>query len=121
MIVPTVDLAVAINEAVRESDEWFDEDDDLDRLARAIDSIAGELDPVDAAARLAFRVTYAQAFTEGNKRTALLLARWLLDHNGVDGEVLLPPDDEIIAELLVKAAAGLDVEAAIVERLTSRR
>ena len=27
--LPTVDLAVAINEAVRELDEWFDESDDL--------------------------------------------------------------------------------------------
>lgn len=119
--MPTVDLAVAINAAARESDEWFDEPDDIARLASAIDAISGETDPVAAAARLAFRVARAQAFAEGNKRTALLLARWLLDHNGVDGETILPVDDEGLAELLVKAASGLDVEKAIVERLRSRQ
>jgi len=45
---------------------------------------------VDAAAVLAYRVTRAQGFTEGNKRTALLLARWLLDRNGIDGAVIIP-------------------------------
>jgi len=95
--LPTIDLAVAINEAVRESDEWFDEPDDIARLASAIESIGGESDPVVAAARLTFRVAHAQAFDEDNKRTALLLARWLLDHNGVDGETILPVDDEGLA------------------------
>lgn len=121
MILPTVDLAVAINEAVRESDEWFDDDDDLDRVSRAIESIDELVDPIEAAARLAFRVAHTQAFGEANKRTALLLAKWLLDHNGVGSARILPPDDEGIGDLLVKAAAGLDVEAAIVERLESRR
>ena len=118
--MPTVELAVAINEAVREGDEWFEESDDLERLAKAIDSVADEVDPVAAAAKLAFRVAHAQAFGEGNKRTALLLARWLLDHNGVDGEAILPVDDEAMGSLLVKAASGLDVEADIIERLASR-
>jgi hypothetical protein len=39
----------------------------------------------------------------------------------VDSARILPPDDEGIGDLLVKAAAGLDVEAAIGERLESRR
>ena len=120
MRLPTVELAVAINEAVREGDEWFEESDDLDRLARAIDSIGDEVDPVAAASKLAFRVARAQAFGEGNKRTALLLARWLLDHNGVDGETILPVDDEALGDLLVKAASDVDVEAAIIDLLTSR-
>lgn len=121
MRLPPVDLAVAINEAVREVDEWFDESDDLERLARAIDSVGDEVEPVVAAAKLAFRVARAQAFEEGNKRTALLLARWLLDHNGVDGEMILPVDDEVLGDLLVKAASGVDVEAAIIERLSGRK
>ena len=121
MRLPTVDLAVAINEAVREVDEWFDEADDLGRVARAIDSVGDEVDPVVAAAKLAHRVAGAQAFGEGNKRTALLLARWLLDHNGVYGEMILPVDDEEFGDLLVKAASGVDVEAAIIERLVGHK
>lgn len=121
MRLPTVDLAVAINEAVREADEWFDESDDLERVARALDSVGDEVNPIAAAGKLAFRVALAQAFGEGNKRTALLLARWLLDHNGVDGEMILPVDDQALADLLVKAASGVDVEAAIVAHLSSRQ
>ncbi len=62
----------------------------------------------------------AQAFGEGNKRTALLLARWVLDHNGQDGAMLLPPDDRQLANLLIQAAAGANVEADIVSLLTDR-
>jgi prophage maintenance system killer protein len=61
-----------------------------------------------------------QAFGEGNKRTALLLARWLLDRNGVDGAAVLPPDREF-GDLLVRAAAGNDVESEIVALLVARR
>jgi prophage maintenance system killer protein len=114
-------LAIAINEAVREGDEWFDEQDDLDRITTALQSIQEMSDPVAAAARLAFRVAVTQAFTEGNKRTALLLARWVLDHNGIDGARFLPSDDEQLPVLLVKAAAGLDVEQEILDVLESRR
>ena len=118
---PSVELAVAINEAVRESDEWFTDADELDRLRRAIDSIRDESDAIRAAAHLTFRVARTQAFGEGNKRTALLLARWLLDHNGEDGERVLPTDDQVLADLLVKAASDVDVESAIVDLLNSRR
>ena len=67
-------------------------------------------DPVEAAARLACRITRAQAFGEGNKRTALLLARWILDRNGLDGSQILPAADRKVADLLVRAASGADVE-----------
>jgi prophage maintenance system killer protein len=66
-------------------------------------------DAVEAAAVLVYRVTRAQAFGEANKRTALLLARWLLDRNGLDGSAIIPPDDRRLADLLIKAAAGRDV------------
>lgn len=118
---PTLALAVAVNRSVREQDEWFDEPDDLDRVERAIAAIEAMNDPVEAAAVLACRLTRAQGFTEGNKRTGLLLARWVLDRNGVDGATLLPPDDREFADLLVKAASGLDVEDEAVTLLRRRR
>jgi prophage maintenance system killer protein len=118
--LPSVDLAIAVNEAVRQADEWFDEPEDLDRLATALRSADDIEDPVLAAARLAFRVAASQAFGEGNKRTALLLARWVLDHNGADGARILPVDDEALGDLLVKAASGVDVEGAITGLLRSR-
>jgi len=117
LIRPTVGLAVAINRAVRHDDEWFDEPDDLDRLNRVLAAIDAVEGATEAAARLAFRVTLAQAFGEGNKRTALLQARWILDRNGQDGSALLPPDDRQVAQLLIKAAAGQDVEDELVAEL----
>lgn len=120
MIRPSIELAVEFNRAVRREDEWFDEPDDLDRLGRALASIDHLDDPVDAAAIVAFRVTRAQAFGEANKRTALLLARWVLDRNKADGSVIVPPEDRIIADLLVQAAAGTDVESALMEVFRSR-
>jgi prophage maintenance system killer protein len=69
---------------------------------------------------LAFRVAGAQGFAEGNKRTALLLSRWVLDHNGLDGLALVPPDDRKLAHLLIKAAAGAEVESEIVGLIVSR-
>ena len=118
---PTLALAIAFNRAVREHDEWFGEPDDLDRVQRAIAAVETIDDPVEAAAVLACRLTKAQGFTEGNKRTGLLLARWVLDRNEVDGATLLPPDDREFADLLVKAASGLDVEAEAVALLGRRR
>ncbi|MHB1446434.1 MAG: Fic family protein [Acidimicrobiales bacterium] len=109
MIRPSLELAVAFNEAVREDDEWFDEPDDLERVAVALATIEAIEDPVEAAAVLVYRVTRAQAFGEANKRTALLLARWLLDRNGLDGGAVIPAEDRRLADLLIKAAAGSDV------------
>ena len=62
----------------------------------------------------------AQAFGEGNKRTAFLLARWLLDRNGQEASTLLPSEDRVFADLLVKAAAGSDVQEEILKLLESR-
>jgi prophage maintenance system killer protein len=66
-------------------------------------------------------VARAQGFGEGNKRTALLLARWLLDRNGEDGPRFLPAEDRAVADLLVAAAAGQNVEAELTELLLTRR
>lgn len=112
---------MAINRAVRAPDEWFDEPDDLERVRRALAAINGMDDPVDAAAVLACRITRAQGFAEGNKRTALLLARWLLDRNGEDGSSYLRPNDHGFADLLVRAAAGADVEDEAVALLRTLR
>lgn len=120
--LPSLGLAVAFNSRVRAPDEWFlDDSDDLGRVVAAIRSVGGFSDPVVAAAALSVRVARAQGFAEGNKRTGLLLARWVLDRNGVDGSELIPPDDRRFAGLLVKAAAGRDVEAEAVSLLLSRR
>lgn len=113
MRTPDLRLAVAINERIRGSDEWFDEPDELDRVESALRSVHG-LDDPEAAALRAFRVTRVQGFAEGNKRTALLLAKWTLDNNGRDGRQILDPDDRELADLLVKAASGRDIEADIV-------
>jgi prophage maintenance system killer protein len=78
-------------------------------------------DPVEAAAVLAFRVARAQAFAEGNKRTALLVARWVLDRNGLEGAAFLPSDDREIGALLIKAASGLDIGPDFVALLLARR
>ncbi len=114
-------LAVAFNHAIREPDEWFDEPDDLDRVERALASIARMDDPVAAAATLAYSVTRAQGFAEGNKRTALLLARWILDRNGEDGASILPAGDLQFAGFLVQAAAGIDVRHDLMALLVGRR
>ena len=106
---------------MRDRHEWFDEPDDVERLTDALSQIVDERDAVAAAARLAFRVARAQAFAEGNKRTALLMARWMLDNNDQDGEHILPSDDIAFAELLVKAASGVDVEPELIQLLTRRR
>jgi prophage maintenance system killer protein len=99
-------LAKALNHAARQDDEWFEEPDDLDRVQQALDAVFEINDPVTAAAAVAYRLARAQGFGEGNKRTAFLLAKWTLDHNGLDGAALLPPDDREVADLLVKAAAA---------------
>jgi Fic family protein len=82
---PSVDIAVELNQAVRESDEWFEEPDDIKRLAHALSLTETAKTPLKLAASVAYRVAYSQAFTEGNKRTAFLLAVWVMDNNGLDG------------------------------------
>jgi prophage maintenance system killer protein len=117
---PSLRLAIEINKRVRDKDEWFEEPDDLERVSRALSSVDREEHPVVAAGILAYRVTRAQGFAEGNKRTALLLARWILDNNGVDGNMVLPTDDLVLADLLIQAASGADVESDIIARLQER-
>ena len=117
---PDLALAIAINHSTRAPDEWFDEPDDLDRVTGALRSIDHVEDVVEAAGVLMYRVARAQGFGEGNKRTAFLLARWLLDRNDRDGSVLMPPGDRELADLLVRAASEQDVEAEIVAALRRR-
>jgi prophage maintenance system killer protein len=105
---------------VRAGGEQFEEADDLDRVQHALSSVQNVSDPVEVAALLANRVTRAQGFAEGNKRTALLLARWVLDRNGFDGSKLIPADDRELAGLLVNAASGMHVEREIVALFRER-
>ena len=111
---------MAINRAVRRQDEWFDEPDDLYRVDGVLAGAANLTDPLVAAADLAFRIARAQAFGEGNKRTALLVARWVLDRNGIDGSLVLLADDRVVADLLVRAAMGSDVEDEILQLFGTR-
>jgi len=70
------------------------------------------------------RVTFAQGFYEGNKRTAVLLARWFIAQNtDLNPDLLIPPGDHGLADLLVAAARGErvadDLEALLNERAGS--
>jgi len=106
---PTLDEAIACNEAVREPSEVSPSanDDDLEQVARALERARAETDPVDAAAALAFELATAQGFYEGNKRTAVLLARWFITINtAIDPDRLIPPDDQVLGNLLISAARG---------------
>ena len=98
----------------------FDEPDELDRVEAAHQSIDHFDDPLAAASAIAFRVTRPQGFTEGNKRTALLLARWTLDNNGLDGSGIIDPADRELADLPIQAAAGRNVESEILRFFTDR-
>jgi hypothetical protein len=66
LILPALEVAIALNHAARQHDEWFAEPDDLERLQRALDAVSETDDPVMAAAVIAHRVARAQAFGEGN-------------------------------------------------------
>jgi len=43
---PTLALAIALNQPVRQPDEWFDEPDDLERIESALESISSIEDVV---------------------------------------------------------------------------
>lgn len=75
----TLAMVVAFTQSIRHDDEWFDEPDELDRIDRLLEQLEDETDPVIAAAHAVSRIARSQAFTEGNKRTALLVGRWILD------------------------------------------
>ncbi|MGH9025768.1 MAG: Fic family protein [Acidimicrobiia bacterium] len=116
MSFPSLEEVIACNEAVRGPDEISPsaDDDDLDRVARALDRARIESDPIDTAAALAFELTSAQAFHEGNKRTAAVMARWFSRTNtDIDPDRIIKPDDPKFADLLIAAARGDDVGAEI--------
>jgi hypothetical protein len=46
LIRPTVEMAVAFNAAVRTGEEWLDEPDEVDRLAKSLAAIEDIEDPV---------------------------------------------------------------------------
>lgn len=116
MRFPSLEEVIACNEAVREPDEISlnADDDDLDRVARALDRARVASDPLDVAAALDFELTSAQAFHEGNKRTAALIARWFIGANtDIDADRIIKPDDHEFGDLLIAAARGDDVGAEI--------
>lgn len=49
--------------------------------------------PVVATAHAVSKIARAQAFTEGNKRTAVLTGVWILQNNGLDARRYLPQGD----------------------------
>ena len=120
MNLPSRELVVAFNAAVRHNDEWFEEEDDLDRLDWILEELQTELDPLVAAATATSRIARSQSFTEGNKRTALLVGRWILDQNGLIGIRIIPKSDLELAHLLLKAARGEDVSKQVTELFRSR-
>lgn len=73
-----------------------------------------ESDPLDVAAALAFELTSAQGFHEGNKRTAALIARWFIRANtDLEPDRIIKPDDPEFGDLLIAAARGEDVRVTI--------
>jgi len=120
---PTLDEVIACNEAVREPDETSSsaDDDDLDLVERALEHARNVVDPIEAAATLAFEITRAQGFYEGNKRTAVLITRWFVGVNTtIDPDRLIPPDDRELADILIRAARGDRVSDEILALLRSR-
>jgi hypothetical protein len=99
--VPSLETVVAFSRSIREADEWFEEPDELDRVGRILDQLVDETDPVVASALSVSRLARSQAFTEGNKRTAVLVGRWILDRNGIDGAKYIPENDMELATLLL--------------------
>ncbi len=121
MRLPSLAIIVAINHSIRQDDEWFDEPEELDRIERILSELQGETDPVIAAATAVGRIARTQAFTEGNKRTALLIGRWILDRNGVDGLRFIPEHDSELGNLLLSAARGIDETEHVIALFASRQ
>lgn len=55
-----------------------------------------------------------------DKRTALLLAQRTLDNNALDGRRVIDPNDRELADLLVDAASGRDVESDVLQFFAER-
>jgi prophage maintenance system killer protein len=119
--VPSLETVVAFDHSIRRDDEWFEEPDEIDRVGRILDQLVHETDPVVASALFVSRLAQSQAFTEGNKRTAVLAGRWILDRNGIDGAKYIPENDMQLAPLLLKAARGADVSGEVIRLFESRR
>ena len=119
MIRPSLALIVIINTSVRDPDEFFDDEDDLDRVERVLQASENISDPILLAGLLMSRLARSQAFTEGNKRTALAVAHFVLQANGYDPEKYIPPDDTRISDYLLLAARGDNVEQEIIGVMTS--
>ena len=119
MLRPTTSIIVTLNGMLKEPDEFFDEDDETARIERILLSLETIYDPVLYAGMLLSRLARTQAFTEGNKRTALAVGHFVLTFNKLDPLVFLPPDDEWLQETLVKAAMGADVEQELLEFMGS--
>lgn len=116
MRFPSLEEVIACNEAVREPDEVSPtaDDDDLERVARALERARLVSDAIDAAAALAFELTSTQGFHEGNKRTAALIARLFIRANtDLDPDQIIKPDDPEFADLLVAAARGENISTEI--------
>jgi prophage maintenance system killer protein len=113
-------VVVAINASVRQDDEWFDDEDEIHRVERILGDLQMESDPLHAAALATGRIARSQAFSEGNKRTALLVGRWILDRNGLNGSLIIPDNDFELAKLLLKAARGNDVTEQVFSLFKSR-
>lgn len=117
---PTLGLAAAFNRAVRREDEWWDEPEDLERVERALRELATSTiqsgpSPFSPIASLDRKGSV--------KATSALPYCW---RDGAESEwtgrtCFLAPDDWALADLLVKAASGLDVEENVVELLNERR
>jgi prophage maintenance system killer protein len=110
LIRPSPDLIVKINASLRDPSEFFEDEDELDRVERVLHVLGGTSDPVLLAGLLMSRLARAQAFTEANKRTALAVAHFVLSAIGFDPEAYLPPESTQIRDCLLRAARGEDVE-----------
>ena len=119
--IPDLQQVVAFNASIRESDEWFEEPDELDRIEIILAALSDESEPVRAAAVAISRIARSQAFTEGNKRTALLVGIWILQNNGENPARYIPVDDLELGRLLLLAARGADILADVETLLASRK
>jgi len=99
----------------------IDESGELERVERVLSLLELVDDPVVAPATAVGRIAHAQAFTEGNERTALLIGRWVLDRNGIDGLSFMPEHHNEHAGLLLSAASGIDETQPVIDVFESRR
>jgi hypothetical protein len=110
---------VAFNRAVRQDDEWWDEPDELERWNERWPESTTSTIQSGPPVFVAYRIARAQASV---KATSALPRYWRAGcwiENG--WTAVSPPNDWTLADLLVKAASGPDVEADVVDLLIARR